>query len=406
MPASGRPAIAQIRRRSDASPERSSGLAIPSFPWAVARHPVAAVFAGLLAIVVLVLGATAWAVWSAARTPTTSARRPGGRDPRAGRGAGQGTRRRLEGRLDHRLLYEQGRAERVVVLGAGRPGDISTEADTGRAYLLEQGLPATAVAALPVGTTTFESLEAAAAWMRDRDLHTAFLVSDPWHNLRASGGWPRTWGSRDTSRRRGTRPPAPSRRGWPGTFARVRVPLLPCRGDEPLELRGRPRTKRRGPARSEGRARMPRDHPSRAHRADRAPDACLTRRSRRRARARDRRQPSDPLHRSSATETGSCTRRRLRRLKHKTQVFIALRGRPLPGPPPHTLEVRRSPRTAARASDWNEDLTEAIALGHDLGHTPFGHLGEQALTPFLGKPFRHNEEPATCRPPRGTTAPA
>ena len=58
----------------------------------------------------------------------------------------------------------------------------------------------------------------------------------------------------------------------------------------------------------------------------------------------------------------------------------------------HTLEVAQIARTAARALRLNEDLTEAIALGHDLGHTPFGHLGEQALTPFLGRPFRHSEQ--------------
>jgi dGTPase len=58
----------------------------------------------------------------------------------------------------------------------------------------------------------------------------------------------------------------------------------------------------------------------------------------------------------------------------------------------HTLEVSQIARTAARALRLNEDLTEAIALGHDLGHTPFGHLGEEALTPFLGRPFRHNEQ--------------
>jgi dGTPase len=58
----------------------------------------------------------------------------------------------------------------------------------------------------------------------------------------------------------------------------------------------------------------------------------------------------------------------------------------------HTLEVSQIARTVARALRLNEDLTEAIALGHDLGHTPFGHLGEQALTPFLGRPFRHNEQ--------------
>ncbi len=58
----------------------------------------------------------------------------------------------------------------------------------------------------------------------------------------------------------------------------------------------------------------------------------------------------------------------------------------------HTLDVSHIARTVARALRLNEDLAEAIALGHDLGHTPFGHLGEQALTPFLGRPFRHSEQ--------------
>jgi dGTPase len=81
-----------------------------------------------------------------------------------------------------------------------------------------------------------------------------------------------------------------------------------------------------------------------------------------------------------------------RRLKHKTQVFIAPEGDHYRVRLTHTLEVAQIARTAARALGLNEDLTEAIALGHDLGHTPFGHLGEQALTPFLGRPFRHNEQ--------------
>ncbi len=58
----------------------------------------------------------------------------------------------------------------------------------------------------------------------------------------------------------------------------------------------------------------------------------------------------------------------------------------------HTLDVSHIARTVARALRLNEDLAEAIALGHDLGHTPFGHLGEQALSPFLGRPFRHSEQ--------------
>jgi dGTPase len=81
-----------------------------------------------------------------------------------------------------------------------------------------------------------------------------------------------------------------------------------------------------------------------------------------------------------------------RRLKHKTQVFLAPEGDHYRVRLTHTLEVGQIARTAARALRLNEDLTEAIALGHDLGHTPFGHLGEQALTPFLGRPFRHNEQ--------------
>jgi dGTPase len=81
-----------------------------------------------------------------------------------------------------------------------------------------------------------------------------------------------------------------------------------------------------------------------------------------------------------------------RRLKHKTQVFIAPEGDHYRVRLTHTLEVSQIARTIARALRLNEDLAEAIALGHDLGHTPFGHLGEQALSPFLGRPFRHSEQ--------------
>jgi dGTPase len=81
-----------------------------------------------------------------------------------------------------------------------------------------------------------------------------------------------------------------------------------------------------------------------------------------------------------------------RRLKHKTQVFVAPEGDHYRVRLTHTLEVSQIARTAARALRLNEDLTEAIALGHDLGHTPFGHLGEEALTPFLVRPFRHYEQ--------------
>ena len=68
-----------------------------------------------------------------------------------------------------------------------------------------------------------------------------------------------------------------------------------------------------------------------------------------------------------------------RRLKHKTQVFLSPEGDHYRTRLTHTLEVSQIARTIARALRLNEDLTEAIALGHDLGHTPYGHAGEKAL---------------------------
>lgn len=85
-----------------------------------------------------------------------------------------------------------------------------------------------------------------------------------------------------------------------------------------------------------------------------------------------------------------------RRLKHKTQVFIAPDGDHYRTRLTHTLEVSGISRTAARALRLNEDLAEAISLGHDLGHTPFGHVGEEALSKAMeravGKRFEHNEQ--------------
>ena len=81
-----------------------------------------------------------------------------------------------------------------------------------------------------------------------------------------------------------------------------------------------------------------------------------------------------------------------RRLMHKTQVFLQPEGDHYRTRMTHTLEVARIARTITRALGLNEDLAEAIAMGHDLGHTPFGHAGEAALSDCLGKPFRHNEQ--------------
>ncbi len=81
-----------------------------------------------------------------------------------------------------------------------------------------------------------------------------------------------------------------------------------------------------------------------------------------------------------------------RRLKHKTQVFLQPEGDHYRTRLTHTLEVSRLSRTVARALKLNEDLTEAIALGHDLGHTPFGHAGERALNRIHPGGFRHYEQ--------------
>ncbi|WP_455012878.1 deoxyguanosinetriphosphate triphosphohydrolase [Hominenteromicrobium sp.] len=81
-----------------------------------------------------------------------------------------------------------------------------------------------------------------------------------------------------------------------------------------------------------------------------------------------------------------------RRLKHKTQVFLSPEGDHYRTRLTHTLEVSQIARTIARALRLNEDLTEAVALGHDLGHTPFGHAGERALNRLMPNGFRHYEQ--------------
>lgn len=81
-----------------------------------------------------------------------------------------------------------------------------------------------------------------------------------------------------------------------------------------------------------------------------------------------------------------------RRLKDKTQVFLSPDGDHYRTRMTHTLEVSQNARTIAKALQLNEDLVEAIALGHDIGHTPFGHAGERALNRVSPEGFRHNEQ--------------
>lgn len=133
-----------------------------------------------------VIAWTATAVWRAAHTD--DARRIGHADLIAVLGAAQYSGRPspvLEGRLQQAaLLYRKGFAHRILLLGGNRPGDITTEAETGRRWLITHGIPETDVFAAPEGNDTLQSLRAAAAFMRTNHLRTVFLVSDPWHNLR------------------------------------------------------------------------------------------------------------------------------------------------------------------------------------------------------------------------------
>jgi uncharacterized SAM-binding protein YcdF (DUF218 family) len=151
------------------------------------RHPI---LVGLVIVVLLVLGmlgVTALAVWRAAHVDEAS--RVDHADLIAVLGAAEYDGRpspTLQGRLEHAaLLYRKGFAPMVLVLGGKRPGDVTTEADAGRAWLIGQGLPADHVFAQPQGNDTLQSLRAAGTFMRANHLTSVFLVSDPWHNLRA-----------------------------------------------------------------------------------------------------------------------------------------------------------------------------------------------------------------------------
>jgi uncharacterized SAM-binding protein YcdF (DUF218 family) len=153
---------------------------------AVRRHPFLSALLGLALVLGAVVLATGVAVWKAAHTDDAS------RIDRAdlilvlGAAEYDGDPSPVfAGRLEHaKLLYDQGRAPTVMVLGGGQPGDRTTEAEAGRDYLVSVGVPASAAVANARGSTTFESLRAAARVMRQEHLSSAFLVSDPWHNLR------------------------------------------------------------------------------------------------------------------------------------------------------------------------------------------------------------------------------
>lgn len=153
---------------------------------AIRRHPLVSVLLTILLAAVAVVALTAVAVWRAAHHDDASEIQTADLIVVLGAAQYDGEPSPVfAGRLDHAaLLFGQDRAAQVVVVGGGRPGDQTTEAEAGRDYLVAHGLPADAVVAEPVGHTTYESLRGLSSWMRERGMTSAFLVSDPWHNLR------------------------------------------------------------------------------------------------------------------------------------------------------------------------------------------------------------------------------
>ena len=122
---------------------------------------------------------------------------------------------------------------------------------------------------------------------------------------------------------------------------------------------------------------------------DLSPLACLSSQSK----GRERFEEPCPVRTCFQRDTDRIVHcKAFRRLKHKTQVFLQPQGDHYRTRMTHTLEVARVARTIARGLGLNEDLTEAVALGHDLGHTPFGHAGERLLNEIMPGGFRHFEQ--------------
>lgn len=152
----------------------------------IRRHPILVGVALVLLVLLTVLGVSAMTVWRAAHDDDAS--RVERADVIIVLGAAQyggAPSPVFQGRLDHAvLLFQQGRADSVMVVGGKAPGDTTTEAQAGRDYLVSQGIPTGSAVAEPVGRTTYESLVGAAKYMHGHGMESAFLVSDPWHNAR------------------------------------------------------------------------------------------------------------------------------------------------------------------------------------------------------------------------------
>ena len=139
---------------------------------------------GGLVLALLVVGGTAFRVWQVARVDD---RQPVDAVVVLGAAQYDGDPSRIfESRLRHaETLFERGVAPRIVTTGGGRPGDVYTEAEAGRRFLVDRGVPADAVIAVPEGSDTLSSLQAVAVRAGQDGWTSAVMVSDPWHSLRA-----------------------------------------------------------------------------------------------------------------------------------------------------------------------------------------------------------------------------
>jgi uncharacterized SAM-binding protein YcdF (DUF218 family) len=150
------------------------------------RHPVWSAIALVGLVACLLLAGSALTVWRAAHHDDSATIDHVDAIVVLGAAQYDGTPSPLfQERLDHAaLLWSQGRADLIITVGSKQPGDRHTEAEAGRDYLIEQGVPPERIVASDIGHTTIQSLQAAAHEMADRGLHSVFLVSDPWHNAR------------------------------------------------------------------------------------------------------------------------------------------------------------------------------------------------------------------------------
>jgi uncharacterized SAM-binding protein YcdF (DUF218 family) len=152
----------------------------------ILRHPFLGAIALLLLFAIILVGLSGLTVWRAAHRDDAS--RIQSVDAIVVLGAAQWNGAPspvFRGRLEQAVvLWQEHRAGVVLVLGSKQPGDITTEGEAGRVYLISRGIPASDVVSIPVGHTSYESLVAAADYMKRSKLRSVFLVSDPWHNAR------------------------------------------------------------------------------------------------------------------------------------------------------------------------------------------------------------------------------